>query len=95
MANLTVRIDENLKADAEKVLQCLGLTASEAVRLFFAQIRNTRSIPFELKIGDVPSEKLESILVEAEKEYKTGKLEHYNSVDDFIAAMNEDNQCER
>lgn len=87
MANLTVRMDENLKADAEKVLERLGLTASEAVRLFFAQIRNTRSIPFALCAGDEPNEKLEKIFEEAEKEYRSGKLKHYDSVDDFVKAM--------
>ena len=73
MVNLNVRIDENLKADAEAVLSGLGLTASEAVRMFFAQIRNTRSIPFEIKLYDEPTEKLKKQLIEAEAEYKAGK----------------------
>ncbi|MBR1648138.1 MAG: type II toxin-antitoxin system RelB/DinJ family antitoxin [Alphaproteobacteria bacterium] len=89
MVNLTVRIDENLKADAEAVLARLGLTVSDAVRLFLAQIRNTRSIPFELKVYDEPNENLEKIITEAEKENKAGKLPSFKSVEDLVGYLNE------
>ncbi|MBQ7659257.1 MAG: type II toxin-antitoxin system RelB/DinJ family antitoxin [Alphaproteobacteria bacterium] len=87
MVNLNIRIDENLKADVEAVLMRLGLTTSDAVRLFFAQIRNTRSIPFELKVYDEPNETLKRDLIQAEEDFKAGRLKRYESVDGFIKAM--------
>ena len=44
------RIDSNLKADAESVLEKIGLTSSEAVRLFYRQIELNQGIPFDVKI---------------------------------------------
>ena len=66
MVNLNIRIDEKLKEDAENILARLGLTASDAIRLFFAQIRNTRSIPFELKLYEEPNEELQSAMKRAD-----------------------------
>lgn len=51
---IRARIDIGLKTDVEKVLGQLGLSVSEAINLFMAQIKLKRGIPFELK---VPNEK--------------------------------------
>ena len=78
MVNLNIRIDENLNADVEDVLSRLGLTTSDAVRLFFAQIRNTRSIPFMLKLYDEPNTELQTAMKRA---------------DDYIAGKDTQNFC--
>jgi DNA-damage-inducible protein J len=44
------RIDSSLKADAESILEKIGLTSSEAVRLFYRQIELNQGIPFDVKI---------------------------------------------
>lgn len=44
------RIDESLKAEVEIVLGELGLTLSEAITLFMAQIKLKRGIPFAIKV---------------------------------------------
>ena len=49
MANLNIRIDDELKTDAEHVLAAMGLTMSAAVNLFLTQMVRTNSIPFEIK----------------------------------------------
>ena len=46
---LQVRIDENLRSEAESVLEQIGIDMPSAVRLFLTQVVNTRQIPFELK----------------------------------------------
>ncbi len=43
-------IDSKLKAAAESVFASLGLTPSEAIRLFYTQVALHRGLPFELKI---------------------------------------------
>jgi DNA-damage-inducible protein J len=48
-AMLQVRMDEDTKADALAVLDALGLTASDAVRLLFRRIIADQAFPLELK----------------------------------------------
>ena len=47
---VNVRMDSQTKDQAVKVLSELGLSTSEAIKLFFKQIALTKSIPFEIKI---------------------------------------------
>lgn len=49
-ATVRARIDEDLKSDVEHVLATLGLSVSEAIGLFMAQIKLRRGIPFDVKI---------------------------------------------
>jgi DNA-damage-inducible protein J len=44
------RIDVDLKIGAENVLKQLGLSSSEAVRMFYRQIELNQGIPFDVKI---------------------------------------------
>jgi DNA-damage-inducible protein J len=49
-ATITVRLDPQVKKNAETVLKALGLTTSQAVSLFFAQVSLNKGIPFDLHI---------------------------------------------
>lgn len=49
-AVVRARIDEDLKSDVEGVLSQLGLSMSEAIGLFMAQIKLTNGIPFDIKV---------------------------------------------
>jgi DNA-damage-inducible protein J len=44
------RIDEEVKAEAERVLDYFGLTVSDAVRLTLTRVARDQALPFELKI---------------------------------------------
>lgn len=46
LATLQVRIDEPLKQEAEKLFEAMGLSLSEAVRLFVGQTVLSRRLPF-------------------------------------------------
>ena len=50
--NLTIRIDEDIKRDAESLFNKIGLTLSSAINVFFRQAIREQSIPFELKPYD-------------------------------------------
>ena len=50
--NLTIRIDEELKRDAEVLFSKIGLNMSSAINVFFRQAVGAQSIPFELKAYD-------------------------------------------
>jgi DNA-damage-inducible protein J len=47
---LNTRIDAKSKEQARKILDCLGLTISEAITLYFRQIILRRGIPFDVEI---------------------------------------------
>ncbi len=49
-AMIVARTEPALKADAEKVLKKLGLSTTEAVNMFLAQIRLRKGLPFDVKI---------------------------------------------
>ena len=50
--NLTIRIDEEIKRDAELLFNRIGLNISSAINVFFRQAIREQSIPFELKPYD-------------------------------------------
>jgi len=49
-AAITVRLDPQVKKDAQAILSELGLTTTQAVSLFFKQVTMTRGLPFAVEI---------------------------------------------
>ncbi|MDM8125837.1 type II toxin-antitoxin system RelB/DinJ family antitoxin [Mediterraneibacter glycyrrhizinilyticus] len=81
-ANLYVRIEPEIKEQAEKILSTLGIPASNAINIFYKQIILQRGLPFEVKIPDstpIDISKLgaEELHAELEKGYadvKAGRI---------------------
>lgn len=48
-ANVNIRIDENLKHEAEVLFSDLGLNMSTAITMFLRSAVNNDGIPFEIK----------------------------------------------
>lgn len=51
-ANLFVRLEPEVKEEAEKILDILGISASSAIDMYYRQIILRRGIPFDVKIPD-------------------------------------------
>ena len=49
-AVIHTRIDADLKAGAEHILESIGISSSEAIRLFYKQIELHQGIPFDVRI---------------------------------------------
>ena len=47
---LTVKLDTELKKEVEKILDSLGVNASQAVKMFYSQILYYKGIPFDVRI---------------------------------------------
>ena len=58
-----VRIDENIKAQATQTLASMGLTISDAVRVFLTRVVADQELPFALKAPNATSR---TAMVEAE-----------------------------
>ena len=49
-AMIRARVDSELKEEAESVLNQLGLTASDAIRLLYKQVVLQKGLPFKVEI---------------------------------------------
>ena len=49
-SEVRTRISSNLKNDASAVLHSLGLSMSDAMRIFLTQVVTHRGLPFDVKI---------------------------------------------
>ncbi len=63
-ANIQARIDPNVKIKAQKVLDKLHISMSEAISIFLTQVSLNKGIPFEIKI---PNKLTEETLEKSEK----------------------------
>lgn len=81
MATINIRIEENLKKDAEEVLNELGLGMTSAITIFLKQVVRTNSIPFAIEI---PNKETLKAFQEVE-DIKSGKkkAKKYSSVEDL------------
>lgn len=85
---LNIRIEPNLKQQAEETLNYLGLTMSEAVTLFFKQVVINDGIPFEIKKPKYNRKTLKA-MKEAEKIMKhPEKYKQYNTVEELMEDLN-------
>ena len=51
-ANLSIRVDKEVKEKAEEVLKRLGIPMSSAINIFLNQIILRQGLPFDVKISE-------------------------------------------
>ncbi len=92
MANLNIRIDADLKQDVDRILGRLGLNASDAVRIFFARIREERGIPFALKLPNNGYENWgNQAIADAEKDIEEKRISGpFDTVDEVMKSLDAD-----
>lgn len=61
---IRTRVEPELKKDAEDVLAEVGLSPTEAIRLFYRQVSLHRGLPFEVR---VPNEATRAAIAEARR----------------------------
>ena len=49
-AMIRARVDPDLKQEAESIFEALGLTTTQAITLFYQQVKWYRGLPFEVRI---------------------------------------------
>jgi len=65
------RIDETTKQQAEEIFHSLGLTATQAIRLFYQQVTLRNGLPFEVRL---PNAAIQAAI----KEARQSKLVTFN-----------------
>ncbi len=77
IATINARVEPKLKTQAEHILHQLGLSAAEAVRLFYTQICLYKGLPFDVKIPN-------SKTIKAMKDANEGRTHKAKSVDQLF-----------
>ncbi len=77
-AQLNVRLEPEVKESAEAVFNELGITASQAVSMFFRQVSLQNGLPFEVKIPNAET-------VAALRDLEEGRdVQRYDSVEELF-----------
>ena len=76
-----VRLDQKVKARAEKALAAMGLSISDAVRVLLTRVAAEKALPFEVKVPN-------AITRTAIEEARRSGLRSFDSVDDLMADLN-------
>ncbi len=77
-ATIHARINPDTKAKAETILHQLGMTPTEAIRLFYAQITLQNGLPFAVTI---PNNLTAATLT---KSYRGEDIEAFDSLDEMF-----------
>lgn len=72
MAQVSFRIDDRVKAEADTIFSGMGMTLSTAITIFIKQTIDRQALPFEVRACKNPLADPERIL-SAAKDYDNGK----------------------
>lgn len=81
--NLTIRIDSNLKKEADNLFKELGINISSAITLFLKQSVREKALPFDVVVKEEkPSREMKKLLKEI-KNIEDGKSKLYDNLDEL------------
>ncbi|MBR3766930.1 MAG: type II toxin-antitoxin system RelB/DinJ family antitoxin [Clostridia bacterium] len=87
-ANLNIRTDKEVKAQAEKIFESLGLNMSTAVNIFLRQAIRENGIPFDVKLN-IPNETTAAAIREGRSIAYDKSSKGYSNMTDLRAALEE------
>ncbi len=76
MAQINFRIEDNLKTEADYILDRIGISMSSALNIFIRQLIARRGIPFEVRVPDNPLSSPDRIR-QAIQDYDNGKKNYH------------------
>lgn len=81
-AVVNVKVDKEIKKEAQEVAEDLGFSLSSLVNGFLRQLIRTKAVNFS--IGFEPTPYLEDLLLESGKQVKKGEVVSFKSPEDAI-----------
>jgi DNA-damage-inducible protein J len=78
-----IRVDDEIKAQATETLAAMGLSVSDAVRLFLRRVIADQALPFEIK---VPNAKTRAAMAEADEMVRTRRA-RFATADELFANL--------
>lgn len=86
MANMNIRMDEDVKAQAESLFSELGMNMTTAINVFLKQAIRENGIPFEIKIEN-PNATTIAAIQEGKRIAKDKQVKGYSDVASLRAAL--------
>ena len=80
---IRARVEPDLKHEAEEIFAALGLSATEAIQLFYKQVSLHHGLPFEVRIPNADT--LDAIRQASNKD----DLSKYGSVKDLMVEIDD------
>lgn len=81
--NVTIRMDADLKAQAEELFAELGMNLTTAFNVFVRQSLRQGGLPFEIKL-ERPNKETIAAMLEAERIAKDPNVKGYNNLDELF-----------
>lgn len=87
MAQISLRIDDEIKRGAEQTLSEIGLSMSAAINVFLRKVAREHRIPFELS-ADMPNDETAAAMQEVKKmKADPGLGKTYTNVDQMMEEL--------
>ncbi|MDY4196500.1 MAG: type II toxin-antitoxin system RelB/DinJ family antitoxin [Peptoniphilaceae bacterium] len=91
-SNIYVRVEPDIKEQAEAVLEKLGIPMSNAVSIFLRQVVMQNGLPFEVKIPNTKPLSISSLseaeldmeMLKAHNDFENGRIYSYEEVEDDL-----------
>ena len=84
--NVSIRMDTELKAQADELFAELGMNLSTAFNIFVRQSLREGGIPFEIRT-DRPNKETIAAMLEAENSAKDPNVKGYTDLDEMFADL--------
>ena len=84
--NISIRMDSDLKAQADALFSELGMNLSTAFNIFVRQSLRDGGIPFEIKM-DQPNKETMAAMLEAERIAKDPNVKPYSDVEEALREL--------
>lgn len=81
--NVTIRMDSDLKADAEAIFGEMGMNLSTAFNVFVRQVIRDGGMPFKITVGR-PNKETIAALLEAERLTYDPNAKRYTDLDELF-----------
>ena len=84
--NVTIRMDADLKAQADALFNELGMNMTTAFNIFVRQSLREGGIPFEVKL-EQPNKETIAAMLEAQRIAKDPSVKGYDDLDELFAEL--------
>ena len=84
--NLNIRVDKDIKDQADQIYSELGMNMTTAINMFLRTTIREHGIPFSLKL-DVPNEMTVAAIEEGRRIASDSSVKGYSNMNDLRAAL--------
>lgn len=84
--NISIRMDNELKKQADALFEELGMNITTAFNIFVRQSLREGRIPFDITIHN-PNKKTIAAMIEAERISKDSSIPSYSDVEDLLTDL--------